>query len=205
MVKNILGKHELLYKKDGENIKEWLKKEQRGLLALYKYGVDNFDFKQLCECPIEELDELEKYFIQKYDTFNNGYNLTLGGQGSSVLGLDEQKVILKYQELQYITDTAKFFNCSVRTISNILKKNNIKINTKPKKPSINGHKPPDRSKKIKIEELNLEFNSLIDCARWLIENGYPSTDNEIYVQKSISRVLRGDRKSYCKMKFSYIE
>jgi hypothetical protein len=60
-------------------------------------------------------------------------------------------------------------------------------------------------KKIKIEELNLEFNSLIDCARWLIENGYPSTDNEIYVQKSISRVLRGDRKSYCKMKFSYIE
>jgi hypothetical protein len=147
MVKNILGKHELLYKKDGENIKEWLKKEQRGLLALYKYGVDNFDFKQLCECPIEELDELEKYFIQKYDTFNNGYNLTLGGQGSSVLGLDEQKVILKYQELQYITDTAKFFNCSVRTISNILKKNNIKINTKPKKPSINGHKPPDRSKK----------------------------------------------------------
>lgn len=45
-----------------------------------RYGIKNFEFKILQECQIDELDELEIYYIKKFDTFNNGYNLTLGGQ-----------------------------------------------------------------------------------------------------------------------------
>ena len=32
--------------------------------------------------PIEKLDERETYYIQLYDTMNNGFNLTLGGDGN---------------------------------------------------------------------------------------------------------------------------
>ena len=33
---------------------------------------------------MEELNELEIYYIKKYDTFGNGYNLTTGGYNHTV-------------------------------------------------------------------------------------------------------------------------
>lgn len=47
-----------------------------------KYGADNFEFEIITVCKPEELNELEKYYIDKFDTFNNrnnGYNLQSGG------------------------------------------------------------------------------------------------------------------------------
>lgn len=46
--------------------------------ALRKYGKENFTFEILDECNIEDLNKLEKYYISKYDSYNNGYNETLG-------------------------------------------------------------------------------------------------------------------------------
>lgn len=44
--------------------------------AIKKFGKDNFEFKILEECSIQELDEKEIYYIQKYNTINpNGYNV----------------------------------------------------------------------------------------------------------------------------------
>lgn len=47
--------------------------------AIRKYGWDNFDFEILKICPQEELNQWEIYFIEKYDTFYNGYNEDEGG------------------------------------------------------------------------------------------------------------------------------
>ena len=53
---------------------------------LYKdmrlYGLDNFSFEIIEECLVSELDEKEKYWISYYDSFNNGYNRTEGGQNA---------------------------------------------------------------------------------------------------------------------------
>lgn len=46
-----------------------------------KYGKDNFDFTILEECEENKLDIREQYWIQKYDSYNTGYNLDLGGLG----------------------------------------------------------------------------------------------------------------------------
>ena len=51
-------------------------------LAFKKYGIDNFSFEVIEECPIELLDEREIYWIQQFNSFENGYNMTLGGGGS---------------------------------------------------------------------------------------------------------------------------
>lgn len=58
------------------------KRESRKTLyqAIQKYGIDNFDFEVLEECSPEELGEKEKFYIAKYDTYYNGYNMTKGGE-----------------------------------------------------------------------------------------------------------------------------
>lgn len=55
--------------------------------AFNKYGLDNFDYDlleiiedELDNVTLKELlDKLEKEYINKYDSYNNGYNQTLGG------------------------------------------------------------------------------------------------------------------------------
>ena len=52
--------------------------------ALKKYGVENFTFEILEECPREQLNEREKFYIKQYRTFIGwkdckGYNSTTGG------------------------------------------------------------------------------------------------------------------------------
>lgn len=49
--------------------------------AINKYGQENFTIELLQEniATQEELNEQEKYFIQFYDTYKNGYNATKGG------------------------------------------------------------------------------------------------------------------------------
>jgi group I intron endonuclease len=49
--------------------------------AVKKYGWDNFIFGIVAECEREDLNEKEIFFINNYDTYNNGYNSTLGGGG----------------------------------------------------------------------------------------------------------------------------
>ncbi len=49
-------------------------------LSMNKYGVENFEFGVLEECSIEELDEKEVYYISQYNSYNNGFNQTTGGQ-----------------------------------------------------------------------------------------------------------------------------
>lgn len=174
--------------------------------AIKKYGKENFSMELIATCAIDDLNQLEKYYIQKYNTFKEGYNLTLGGEGRQLLNLDEQEVIEKYKELKYIKDTAEYFNCNVLAISNILHANNIEINRIPKNP-LNGkdYKPPIRNKRVKIQELNLSFNSLKECGQWLIDNEYTKTNKVNSVQKQISRVLNGERTSYLKMHFEFLD
>lgn len=48
--------------------------------AMRELGLKNFEFTVLEECSPQELDDREKYWITYYDTYENGYNQTLGGQ-----------------------------------------------------------------------------------------------------------------------------
>ncbi len=54
--------------------------------AFNKYGIDNFSFDIIEECQIEELDDKEIYYIDKYRSYVgfkdcHGYNATIGGGG----------------------------------------------------------------------------------------------------------------------------
>ncbi len=49
--------------------------------AWNKYGKDNFIFEILEECEVAKLDEREIYYIQIYNSYEDGYNHTKGGSG----------------------------------------------------------------------------------------------------------------------------
>ena len=50
--------------------------------SIRKYGLQNFSFEVLEECSTSELDTKEIYWISHYNSFFEGYNLTMGGDGS---------------------------------------------------------------------------------------------------------------------------
>ena len=49
-------------------------------LAIQKYGIDAFIYEVIEECPLEDLDKKEKYWISYYNTYKGfGYNCNEGG------------------------------------------------------------------------------------------------------------------------------
>lgn len=45
-----------------------------------KYGEQDLEFNMIQECSLEESGDLEKKYIQEYDSYENGFNATLGGE-----------------------------------------------------------------------------------------------------------------------------
>jgi len=73
--------------------------------ALYKYGKENFSFEVLEECSPDKLDELEDYYIIKYNTINSGYNNLRGGKTCS--GASNANAKLTEQEVYDIREAFK--------------------------------------------------------------------------------------------------
>ena len=85
--------------------------------AMSKYGIDKFSISLLEEtrCP----EEREIFWIKELDSYHNGYNATLGGDGKKYL--DYQSIYDTYVKLQNVTETAKVFNISVDSVSKAVK------------------------------------------------------------------------------------
>jgi group I intron endonuclease len=49
--------------------------------AIRKYGKENFIIEKIDNGVGEELKQKEKYWIKYYNSYFNGYNATLGGDG----------------------------------------------------------------------------------------------------------------------------
>lgn len=50
--------------------------------AMNKLGIDNFYIEILEECEYSKLDEREIYWINFFNSYKNGYNMTLGGDSN---------------------------------------------------------------------------------------------------------------------------
>lgn len=53
--------------------------------AMRKYGWEKFHFRQIATAESQEdLDHLEQYYIAKYDSVRNGYNMAFGGSTNTM-------------------------------------------------------------------------------------------------------------------------
>ena len=90
-----------------EHCKDYCKErcDKRPLyLAMNKYGIQYFSIEKIEECSDDILNDRERYWIEYFGTFKNGYNATLGGDGRAYIDYD--LVVATYRELQNIKETA---------------------------------------------------------------------------------------------------
>jgi hypothetical protein len=168
-----------------EHIRDSRKKrcEDRALYsAIKKYGENSF-FIELLEDGIEEalLEEREIYYINKYNSYKNGYNCSLGGDGKRYITWTDAQVLKIYSKHKSIRKAAKELQISIDTVSMILHKNNIEI-------------IHPNSKKILILELNKTFDSIIECAKFLISGGKSKTKDTNSVAINIKRSIKRNTK-----------
>lgn len=97
--------------------------------AIQKYGAENFTVETLEECNTSDLDSREIFYIAKYNTFENGYNLTIGGGGKRKIVTDDQ-----YEEIRelYLSGFSTYkiselYEVDRTTITKILKIQGVKI------------------------------------------------------------------------------
>ena len=97
--------------------------------AIYKYGEENFDISILEECPKEQLNEREIYWISYFNSYEKGYNATIGGNESHIhLGKPVELYDLEgnyVKEYSNITEAAKALEISRNTIYGILSGNRL--------------------------------------------------------------------------------
>ena len=156
--------------------------------AMNKYGIENFTIQKIEYC--ENCEEQEKFWIDYYDTYHNGYNATLGGDGTVYFDHTDQEVIDKFNELGTVVATANYFNCDVKTISTRLRNNNISITPGGKIDN------PNRSWQSNIVyQFDLQgnyiqsFKSMSEAAKWIINNGY-SNGQIKHIVSNISKNIR---------------
>ena len=100
--------------------------------AIHKYGKENFTIEEIEICDSSILNEREKYWIDYYNSFKEGYNSTLGGQDCTKLPklLNKASEIVElYKEGFSLRNLAREFNVNHATIKLILTRNNINLRT----------------------------------------------------------------------------
>lgn len=86
--------------------------------AMRKYGIEKFHMSVIEEVSDEQLDEREEYWIHHYDTYKNGYNLTLGGEGGKLYDVSKEQVENLWKQGLSISDIAENLQVSRTVIRN---------------------------------------------------------------------------------------
>lgn len=168
--------------------------------AMNKYGIENFSIETIEECLPEESSDREKYWIEYYGSFKNGYNATIGGDGKAYI--DYELVVKTYNKIQNQTKVAQILNINVTTVRKILKNYNVPIKSSQELTKEN------RSKAVAICDKNTQeiiktFSSLSQAAQYLQEIG-KSKDTVKGITSHISDVARGKRINAYGYKWKFI-
>lgn len=161
--------------------------------AMNKYGKEHFHISQLEECDLNILPQREQYWIEQLDTYYNGYNATLGGEGKQYYNYD--LFVIDFQSGMNIQQIAEKYQCNSETVSKALRKSGC--DTK------RGLHYQNRNNRIPILQYSMEgqylqeFDSFWSAASWIIENKYTTVPNQNTVRNNISGAAReiGYRKS----------
>lgn len=166
--------------------------------AIRKYGLDFFEFSILI--TIKRIDDrivmtsilnnLEKYFIKKFNSYNCGYNLTAGGDGTEnyVVSESTKKKISESHKLNMTPERLEYLRSRV---------SKIRRNYFTPEETARGRAKRQR----KVMQLSLEgspiqvYNSVVEAA---LATGTRRSD------VNIIRVCKGQAKTANKFKWKYI-
>ena len=160
--------------------------------AMKKYGIENFEVKELEECSIQESSEREKYWIEELDTYHSGYNATLGGDGKNIYDYSKlANEYLKYKNIQLICQK---YGCDKHVVHTACKHENVPILSSQEVIKNQYGKKVQQCNKNNHEIVYNTFDSLMTAATYAIENKITNCKHST-IRTHISEVCRGKRKS----------
>ena len=161
-----------------------------------KYGINHFHIDLIEETDSPE--EREIYWIEQKQSFKNGYNATMGGDGRKFLDYD--LIISTYRQLENIAMTAKALGIDKGSVHNVLTANDIPIKSSQDvikdKTSIPVHMFDLQDNYLRT------FASSHEAARYMIDNNLTGCKHST-IRQHISEVCRGKRKTAAKYKWHY--
>ena len=154
---------------------------------MQKYGIENFSIS-LLEDNIQdnEINEREKFWISKLNTYYQGYNATLGGDGQS--RIDRIKLKELYDKGYNNKEIAAIMGFERSNISKTLKSMGLKSN----------FSPLEKTVLISPKGEEIIFQSRKEAAEYLINNNIPRSKDISTVAGAI-----GERKNDKKPYFGY--
>lgn len=156
--------------------------------AMQKYGIENFSIDIIEECDYEDLSNAEIKWINFYDSYNNGYNATLGGDGRTIYDYDEIAQLIK--EGKRTVEICSIIGCYEDVVRFVAKKYGLKIVAK--------NLLIENSKSVNQYDKQMNYIQTFDSCRkagkWVIENGY-SKGGESGTGQHIGQVCSGERKT----------
>ena len=179
--------------------------------AIQKYGVSHFNIAVLEYVPFSKLDEREQYWIAHYNSYKNGYNKTIGGQNNNFKNYYDQILIV---EKNYIVDSvtelaremSKITSWSLRFLTDSINKavetgglflgyhfQKIKNETERVSPDeledwIKGLTVRFAGKHIHCYELNKDFDTIAECARYCLDNNLYHGTSRTPIQSIVTAI-----------------
>lgn len=134
-------------------------------------------------------EERERYWIEYYGSFKNGYNATIGGDGRSYIDYD--LIIATYQEVKNCAKVARILNIDCSTCSRVLKSRNIITRS-------SGEVTKEATQKsvAKIDKNTDEILEVFSCIH--------DAEKSIGIFGHISQVCKGKRKTCGGYKWKYL-
>ena len=99
--------------------------------AIKKYGKSNFTVEVIEEIDSANLNDRERYWIKYYNSYNNGYNSTKGGQEGCkpFKDLDVESIIKEYNIGKSLRTLGTIFKVDKQTIKDLLIRHNVELRT----------------------------------------------------------------------------
>ncbi len=135
--------------------------------AIKKYGKQNFTLEVIEIVNKSNLNEREIYWIQKYNSYYNGYNSTKGGQFQKTFkDLPTTSIIEEYTKGKSLREIGKIFSVDKYTIKDLLLRNNIILR------KTRTYKLTQEQRQQIIQEINQGVSRKDIINKWKISKSY---------------------------------
>lgn len=90
-------------------------------------GIEQFSVEIIAECSNDKLDDMERYYIDKYKSYETGYNKNRGGGAYRDRQLDKELVIQYLREGLSPTEISAIVDCSLSFVKRVVGASDIEI------------------------------------------------------------------------------
>ena len=94
--------------------------------AIQQLGKEHFKIEVIEECSEEEVDDKEIYWIKFYNSYEEGYNVTIGGRDSKMIMTNKVDLVIQlWNEGLTVNRIVEATKLNVETVRGYLNKNGI--------------------------------------------------------------------------------